>query len=444
MQKKYRTTADILLEQREVDQKNRKAILDKAKAEIDALLKKANIHLRPYQGVSKNSQKFLDGSTDTCYLYEITDHDWELTFIVSLLLDPIIAGLIHNYGILGKDKSYTIKAIIQARNKVCDDSPYALQTHSMVAKHAIGFRFKTKSNSGAFASAKRWVTANEDSLIADEAKQSIVESHLINNSNRKNMVSFKEDLKMFLMETAIGVIFDKIILDEMGDEVDYEIGHSIIRNFINEEGYDNIIRKFSKKNLLLSEMARYCEVYKDAILESVVDKIKSNDNNDLCYTMNAEIAKDFVDKCQDLIPARTILLIKARVADSITDFMNQNAENKASIMDIYNKANQSIEDPNNTMSEAAVVDKKRLAKNEASKIYDKPTNVFGAIVRTLSESVLKNKELRNSYMLEDNHLDMKRITNESAVIYTVLEELNTMQMVDMTPQYIKKVISDLS
>ena len=120
----------------------------------------------------------------------------------------------------------------------------------------------------------------------------------------------------------------------------------------------------------------------------------------------------------------------------------ENAENKAAIVDIYTKANAATQDPG--LSESVEMDLKRLAKNEASKIYDKPTNVLGAIVRSLTESIMKDKDIRQQYMTEDNHINMERIVNESTIIYTVLEELNSLQMVDVDAKYIKNMINSIS
>ena len=279
-----------------------------------------------------------------------------------------------------------------------------------------------------------------------EAANLMLENKAIMHKNMESFREFKQEVPNTLMEYAIGVVFDQVLSESMAEDYEYEIGYNIIRNFINEEGYNNLINRFAKKNLLLSEMARYCEIYKEMIIdeasEGIKKSIKNDDGDDLCYTMNSDLASDFVEKIKDMVPNRTIAIIRSRVADSMEDFVNQNAENKAAIVDIYTKANAATQDPG--LSESVEMDLKRLAKNEASKIYDKPTNVLGAIVRSLTESIMKDKDIRQQYMTEDNHINMERIVNESTIIYTVLEELNSLQMVDVDEKYIKNMINSIS
>ena len=61
-----------------------------------------------------------------------------------------------------------------------------------------------------------------------------------------------------------------------------------------------------------------------------------------------------------------------------------------------------------------------------------------------SKDIMKDKDIRQQYMTEDNHINMERIVNESTVIYTVLEELNSLQMVDVDAKYIKNMINSIS
>lgn len=262
----------------------------------------------------------------------------------------------------------------------------------------------------------------------------------------KDRLKFKTTVENYLMETAIGVVFDKIMEDQKADAEDYAIGHNMIKNFVQEEGYANLIKRWTYKNLLVSEMARHCEIYKDLIVETadkVADVNKSDENEkDVTYMMDSDLAERFVNDIKDLVPQRTINLIHKRVANSVQDFLSNNTENKIAIRNIYAKATEKanqLKDKSDAVKEAYIND----AKARSAAIYRKPMNMLGAMVTNFSEAVIKDNDLRSHYLDENNHINMDAIVNANVVMYTVLEELNTMQMVDVSPQYIKRILKEI-
>ena len=176
----------------------------------------------------------------------------------------------------------------------------------------------------------------------------------------KKKANFKEEVQNYLMETAIGVVFNKIMEDQKADAEDYAIGHNVIKNFVQEEGYSNLIRRFTYKNLIVSEMARYCEIYTNLITETA-EKVgsvnKKKPEEDICYVMDSEIAERFVNDIKDLVPQRTINLINRRVSNSIQDFLSNNTANKLAIRDIYAKASEKaneLKDKSDAVKEAYI------------------------------------------------------------------------------------------
>lgn len=260
----------------------------------------------------------------------------------------------------------------------------------------------------------------------------------------KDRLKFKTTVENYLMETAIGVVFDKIMEDQKADAEDYAIGHNMIKNFVQEEGYNNLIKRWTYKNLLVSEMARHCEIYKDLIVETADKVAKANKKNDedITYMMDSDLAERFVSDIKDLVPQRTINLIHKRVANSVQDFLANNTENKLAIRDIYAKATEKanqLKDKSDAVKEAYIND----AKARSAAIYRKPMNMLGAMITNFSEAVMKDNDLRSHYLDENNHINMDAIVNANVVMYTVLEELNTMQMVDVSPQYIKRILKEI-
>jgi hypothetical protein len=232
--------------------------------------------------------------------------------------------------------------------------------------------------------------------------------------------------------------------DQKADAEDYAIGHNVIKNFVQEEGYTNLIRRFTYKNLIVSEMARHCEIYTDLIVETAekVGKVNKKEDEDICYMMDSDLAERFVNDIKDLVPQRTISIINRRVANSVQDFLAQNTANKLAIKEIYAKATekaQKLKDKSDAVKEAYINE----AKIKTNQVYRKPTNMLGAMVASFSEAVMKDSELRSQYLDENNHINMESIVNANVVMYTVLEELNTMQMVDVSPEYIKRMLKEI-
>ena len=423
---------------------------------------------------------------------------------------------------------------------------------------------------------------NEDSIVStkSEPKAYTGVSDMINEHNmnmyaqRKFIDNSKKAIGESFMSLAIGTVFDQVMNEQQADVEDYLIGHKMINTFVKEEGYENLIRRFAHKNITLSEMARYCEIYRDAITEGVMDTIKEKYNNlrekgyadkfkqkaalaknemqyrgsqlvdkvknfknsttydktnnlinrgkyeanklrikhgpaikqklsiirdkfrrsntttpygenaleiynyfrkkedgelpvrentnytvatdytislneeekflnnmDTCYKLDKAIADDFIEDIKDLIPGRAIDIIQDRVSDSMQDFIDRNNSNKAAIMDIYGKASERI---NGAEDGPVKDDLVNLSKTQVNEVYTRPTTVLNAIVKSIAESVVRKDELKKSYMTEDGHIDMDKVVNSGLVMYTVLECLNTMEMVNFTSDYLKKTLKSIS
>ena len=294
--------------------------------------------------------------------------------------------------------------------------------------------------------AKLQATAQEKK---DQAKKDAADAYFAKvqagNKKIKKLNEFSNQVKSFAIETAISTIVDHIIEEQHGDERDMAIAHGVIKEAVKEAGYANLISRFAGKNLMLSQMASYCEDCCNRMMEAA--KAKDSDDGDIDadpnYAMDKSIADDFVNKIKDLVPANTIKAIRTRVANSMDEFLNQQAENKSTIMDIYNKANEKAKNlQSNMVSESALESYKNRMKAKANSVYSRPTNLIGAMVRTMTENVYKDENLKKIYFDESGKLNMQLIINDNAVIYTVLETMNTTGMKDFTIDTIKEILND--
>ena len=275
---------------------------------------------------------------------------------------------------------------------------------------------------------------------AKSARETVDKTNMVLENMYRNAVAtnrrldFSTSVSNYLMETAIYTVFEKVLEESGGDNRDMNIGRNTIKNFVQETGYHKLVDRFLNENLITSQIASLCEEYRAIIMEAA--KKSNTIDEDPVYTMDKAIADDFINNIKDIVPEKAIKIIRDRVADSMDQFLNQQAENKASLVNIYNKANEKVKTAAN---EAVKEDLTKLAKHEASKVYDKATDVLGAMVRIMTENAHKVEDLKKVYY-ENNELNMKQIINDSTVVYMALETMNSLGMANMDEAFIQKTL----
>ena len=110
-----------------------KANYANAKKILDKMMGKFGIAKHAYTGEDDTSNYLKNGS-GTCYIYQIPSNDFTNTLAISIVfalvgVGAMVAGIPHNYGMLGGKKEYNLKDAVQLYNRTHSDSPFALQTH---------------------------------------------------------------------------------------------------------------------------------------------------------------------------------------------------------------------------------------------------------------------------------------------------------------------------
>lgn len=253
-------------------------------------------------------------------------------------------------------------------------------------------------------------------------------------ARQQKRIKFVGALKENLLQECFNVVFDRIMEAERATPHEKAIGRSMISKLIKEEGANTLLTRFEHKNLILSEFARYTEKYYKLAVEASL-----TDDGDDCYALDKTIAEKFMDDVKDLVPDRTIDIIRDRVGDAMQTFIDQNTESKLAIKDIYLKAKISVD---KAADETVKEEYTAMAKGLASRVYDKPVNVFGAMVNAIGESVLRVESLKEQYT-EGKKIKMEQLCDDVRVMYTVLEMANTLNAITVNEDYIKQIIVDL-
>ena len=285
----------------------------------------------------------------------------------------------------------------------------------------------------------------------NESKVDILGSKLSAARNIKALDEFKMNTRKTLLEMAIGAVFEEIIHEQHGDTRDMSIGKNVISEFVNEFGYDKLARNMLEQNLITSQMIGYCEEYYDKIVtEAVAKNKKKGPDEDHTFVMDKEVATAFLNDIEKLVPGTVITTIRGRVADSMQDFIDQQTQNKADIMEIYSKANDHAKqtkakltpDSAEAPANESVFSESVFLKQRANKIYNRPTNVLGAMVHSMCENTYKDNAMKQQYLNESGNTDMRHIINDCAVIYTALETMNTLGVHQFDGPYIQKMLKE--
>lgn len=232
-----------------------------------------------------------------------------------------------------------------------------------------------------------------------------------------------------------------------------KLGENIVRNYIRENGGYNVVNNMKYKGRYLLELALITDMYKRLILnEAKGNHCKGLTYQDACEIEDGDI-KGLVIDLKGTIPKDVLKSISNKVEDSIVDFIDDNKKSKYQIKKIYDDAKAKIikatgEDPDDTMVEmdAEEIQQEAMAQAKAKErviLESTPCGLFRMMSQVLMESVYKISTLRESYTKSNGKIDFKKVLDDTTVLYTFLECLNTMNMEKIDEQYLNNMIRDM-
>lgn len=287
-------------------------------------------------------------------------------------------------------------------------------------------------------------TDNESQLLSEDAarraQNSIQESSKNIYDEREKSIqrsmkfaAFSEEVKEVLLGECINRLYGSVLETEHVDENQKTIAKSLVNKFIKENGVDKLLNSFRTKNVLLSEYSRIVSKYHKQIMET------AKEDNEDTLTIEPEIKDNFFDELDMVKPDDVIVNIRTRVSDAVQEFIDKNTEDKLDIKEII----QSVQDRVTTAKIDEVKESySMLGKQAISKIRQKPKNVFSCMIESTAESVLKNDVLKQHYMTEGK-LNLDSIVENCKVMYTLLEMVNTTQMIKIDEAYIRDLLDGM-
>ena len=281
---------------------------------------------------------------------------------------------------------------------------------------------------------KGYVSESKQYILDRYNKEMIKNNSLLQKSNLKDAI---------LEELVTAVLYDGILAPVLemsfANSHQHQLGYNIANNFVKEHGANKLLKEWKNSNYYMQSMQEDVSNWYNYLVESAEEKIKEGFSLKDAYQIEQDNINDFIITIKDNIPKDIDETINERVADSIQDFIDDNKKSKADMEKIYMDAKSKMVSDNDIgiQQEASMI-----AKRKENKILNRPTNVFGEMTKIMLESVHKISVLKESYS-NNNKLDFKKIMKDTEVMYTFLECLNTLNIVNVNESYITNMLLEM-
>ena len=252
---------------------------------------------------------------------------------------------------------------------------------------------------------------------------------------------FLTNVKNSLLSECIFKLYKDSTVAPM-TESDSIVARNLVNKFVLENDANELLRSFATKNLLLSEFSYITNKYYNKILE------ECNKTDDEClvgkardFEIDDKTKEDFFAELQDLDTNDASNLIKERVSDAVSEFIDTNEEKKMEYEDIINTAKEKMA---GVTDESFIESYNYMAKNKINDLKLKSrNNIFGYMVESLATKSFKDDTLGKKYIHEAS-LNMDNIVNDSMLIYQMLEMVNTTNMVNVDENFMSNYIKSLA
>lgn len=263
------------------------------------------------------------------------------------------------------------------------------------------------------------------------------------NSKRafNNLSTFQEDvMKELFFQSIYTNTINPILVESFANDHQKEVAARTVIDFINEQDVYDMLNKWKYKNAYLAEYASNIDRAYKLITETAKDKLKEGLTQQDAFQIENQKINDYIVDTKDIIPPDISKTINDRVEDSINDFVADNKLKKTKIMEIYDKAKDQIAATDDKEIQESYI---QLAKKKEKAILESDTNVFGAMTKIMVESVMKIPVLNESYCNENGKVDFSKVMGDVRAIYTCLEAMNTLGIIDATPEYIDNTLKEM-
>lgn len=291
-------------------------------------------------------------------------------------------------------------------------------------------------------------TQRRDAGIFEENERSRMFAESMDNlryTKEKNNAKYRQFLseaKTTLLTEAIFYFvnesFDRSVTIDQRKQAE-----AVVLNFVKEEGADKLLNKYSTQTEFLANLSGIVNETYDKVVKEAKDAKKIS-----AFNMKKSTTDAFYDKLQNISNTQVTNKIMDMVAQETENFIQQSVEDKNKMEEMAQKTKEKIDNikARNPETKEAIKQEMVNSYNRESKLIrtNRPRSIFEEMVYHISNKVVKHKDLLDShYVNESGQLDVNKITENTKVLYTVLETLNTFKFRKFDNKDIQEIIQNI-
>lgn len=233
----------------------------------------------------------------------------------------------------------------------------------------------------------------------------------------------RNNLKEAFLFEAIKYFYNESSVQEIEKEELQTTKDTIIMGFIKENGVENILNKFRKRDVVLTDIANFVNESTRAIMEENEEKLKDSETAPEDIQVSVDDRESFIDKmAQQKEEIEDVgAMVQTHVANNVEDFIASNVEDRQQIKDILDDVKEkvaSIKAANADVAEQIKESKIMKARREIHKIKNSKKNILECMVNHLSKRVIA--ENHQAFLDDRNSIKMDKIVETAECMLTML------------------------
>lgn len=233
----------------------------------------------------------------------------------------------------------------------------------------------------------------------------------------------RNNLKEAFLFEAIKYFYNESSVQEIEKEELQTTKDTIIMGFIKENGVENILNKFCKRDVVLTDIANFVNESTRAIMEENEEKLKDSETAPEDIEVSTDDRESFIDKMsQQKEEIEDVgAMVQTHVANNVEEFIASNVEDRQQIKDILDDVKEkvaSIKAANADVAEQIKESKIMKARREIHKIKNSKKNILECMVNHLSKRVIA--ENHQAFLDDRNSIKMDKIVETAECMLTML------------------------
>ena len=278
---------------------------------------------------------------------------------------------------------------------------------------------------------------------------------------------FSESVNSRLLECCLyqGML-KPVLKEQFCNSHERKLGKTLVRNFIKEHGAFNLVQSLKDKSCYLNEWYDAIKGYHTAMMNEAKEIAQEGIPEAELFDIEDDTIKKFVFDTKSIIPKDITKMITSRVEDAVNDFIDQNKKQKEEIKKVYEKAKEKVAslkdtiDPNdpsfqdfngdpNTELDPKYGDQVQeqamaMVRGKQRAFREEATSVFSILSKNTLEAIHRNQVIKESYSVGiTGRLDFQKAINDTKVMYSFLECLNTLNIMDLNESTLSKLLTDM-